>query len=121
MERVPLISTSDLTSENVPSPDNPKACRAFALTFDGYKYADGGPAELADLIETFPRNDEGFWDYKRITVDQARASLFWEQRATRWNVQGSSYADEEWGRFERHAVECVRLIRHKLFGEPAPE
>ena len=57
-----------------------------------------------------------------MTVDDVRADLFMEQRATRWNYQSDGRYDcEGWERFRGHAVWAVRLIRHKLFGEPRPE
>jgi hypothetical protein len=119
MARVPLIPTSELTLDNVPSPDDPKACRAFAMSFDGYGHAGGGPAELMDYLGALPAKD-GVWDLEKVTVDDVRADLFMEQRATRWNAQGFAHEAEEWASFERHAVESVRVIRHMLFGEPLP-
>lgn len=115
------IPTSDLTPDLVPSPDDPVACRAFALTFSGYTYVDGGPAELMDYLRGLPANEDGVWDQERITVDDVRADLFMEQRATRWNCQGSEDHEREgWGQFERYAVAHIRLLRHMLFGEPHP-
>jgi hypothetical protein len=49
-----IIPTSELTPDNVPSPDDPAACRDFALTFDGYGYAGGGVDALYSWIDRLP-------------------------------------------------------------------
>ena len=116
------IPTSDLTPDLVPSPEDSLACRAFALTFSGYTYVNGGPAELMDYLAALPTKD-GVWDLEKITVDDVRADLFMEQRAVRWSAQACSPEAEKiaWTYFEKQAVFAVRLIRHMLFGEPHPD
>ena len=119
MARVPIIPTSELTLENVPSPEDVDACHGFALSFDGYGFAGGGVEELCKHLENLPADEDGIWALERITVDDIRADLFAEQRATRWNYQGSEeYEREGWDRIRGYAVGSVRMIRHKLFGEP---
>ena len=116
-----VIPTSELTPENVPSPEDGRECARFALTFDGYGFAGGGVEELRLHLEKIPQKD-GVWDLDRITVDDVRADLFMEQRAVRWNYQrGDEEERAAWDRFQSHAVLAVRVIRHLLFGEPRPE
>jgi hypothetical protein len=59
---------------------------AYALTFNGYKFAGGGPLELSylcDLVSLDPEN---------ATVEQLRACLFFIQRSGRFcGDEGNDY------------------------------
>lgn len=84
----------------------------FALSFNGYEYA-GGMVELAG-------NEECLWDRAinamnvgnkdRVSVDDLRACMFWEQRGARYHSQleGDAAYDIENFRW------FVKEIREKL-------
>lgn len=84
--------------------DNRKELIKFALSFNGYQWADGGPDKVGEIYKQVKEKiKEG--KLGEISLEELRCCLFWRQRAHRWN--GEDYGNEEYKYW-------IKLIREKL-------
>ena len=98
---------------------------AFALSFPGYSWAGGGPAELGEKLQSLHAVYGGNCIEQllidgKISIQEAitwfRADLFFEQRSFRWASCGPGGAD--WARFQKSAQEAVDMLRLWIESDP---
>jgi hypothetical protein len=97
----------DEKKENVTIPDVNSdwgTIAAFALTFNGYNYINGGPLELSYFCDSIVNAG-----MNNASLDELRACLFFLQRVGRFcGDEGSDYDLEE-------ARELLALMKEKQF------
>lgn len=82
----------------IKSNDSLESLCEFALSFNGYEYVNGGPAELGDLWDrVVPELNAG--NYEQVFIDDIRACLFLQQRSDRYHDQ---YDYESYHAFIEH-------------------
>lgn len=90
----------------VPSIDaSDKELSTFALSFNGYKFLDEGPEKISAInhkIANIINNDKD--GLSKISMEELRCSLFWQQRLDRWN---QNFHREEY-------IKWINLIKEKL-------
>lgn len=77
----------------------------FALSFNGYKFLDGGPEKISIVhakTVTLIQNDKDW--LSKVSIEDLRCGLFWQQRGDRWH---EDFQREEY-------IMWVKLIKEKL-------
>lgn len=98
------IETCKLTISDIPAENADYGTMSvFALTFNGYKFVNGGPVELGDLCDRVMNNG-----IESASIDELRACMFMEQRSARF----CGDADSDYSLIELR--EWSKLIRERL-------
>jgi len=91
-----------------------KVLSDFALSFDGYAWAGGGPFEMSLRLDVVARTRPDWTLDTETDIDVIRAAMFWEQRNCRYHAQMDANPEQSWNDLAEYLGTGVERLRELM-------